>query len=166
MHGTMSLKFLESTVCRRVLRDFAALSGFDIHILHLQIYCLNSYMSCKHYIMSEAGTRLHTDGHTAYSLMVTICAACKGYVHWPLEVKSSTPEVLLLSRRSQTLLQRRTILFSQRGMTILGIGYSLKLIRKYVVFVTDLFKFPACILDISKARMELKDRRNSCQRFA
>jgi hypothetical protein len=48
--------------------------------------------------------------------------------------------------------------FSQRGMTKQGRGYCLKLIRKYVVFVTDLFKLPACILDISKARMELKDR--------
>jgi hypothetical protein len=43
-------------------------------------------------------------------------------------------------------------------MTIQGRGYCLKLISKYVVFVTDLFKLPACILDISKARMELKDR--------
>jgi len=118
-------------------------------------------MSCKHYIMSEAGTGLHTDGHTQYSLMVTICASCKGYVHWPLKVKLSTPDVLLLSRRTQTLLQRRNILFSQRGMTILGIGYCLKLISKHVIFVTDLFKLPACILDISKARMELKDRRKS-----
>jgi len=34
----------------------------------------------------------------------------------------------------------------------------LKLISKYVVFVTDLFKLSAYFLDISKARMELKDR--------
>jgi hypothetical protein len=43
-------------------------------------------------------------------------------------------------------------------MTILGIGYRPKLISKYVVFVTDIFQLPACILDISKARMKLKDR--------
>jgi hypothetical protein len=111
-----------------------------------------------HCIMSEAGRGLHTDAHTQYSIMFTICASCKGYVHWPLEVNLSNPEVLLFSRRTQTLLQRRIIFFSQRGMTILGRGYRLKLISKYVVFVTHLFKLPACILDISKARMELKDR--------
>ena len=48
-------------------------------------------MSCRHYIISEAGTGLHTDGHTQYSLMFTICASCKGNVHWPLEVNLSTP---------------------------------------------------------------------------
>ena len=109
-------------------------------------------------ILSEAGIGLHTDGHTQYSLMFAICASSSGYGYWPLEVNLSTPEVLLSSRRTQTLLQRRIIFFSQRGMTILGRGHRLKLISKYVVFVTDLFKLPACILDISKVRMGLKDR--------
>ena len=107
-------------------------------------------MSCMHYIMSEVGTGLNTDGNTQYSLIFTICASCKGYVYWPLEVNLSTLEVLLFSRRTQTLLQRRNIFFSQRGMTILGRGHRLKLISKYVVVVTDLFKLPACILDVSK----------------
>jgi hypothetical protein len=121
-------------------------------------------MSCKHYIMSEAITGLQTDGHTQYSFMLTICASCKGYVHWPLELNLSTPEILLFSRRTQTLLQRRNIFFSQRGMTILGRGHRLKLISKYVVFVTDLFKLSACILDISKTRMELTDRSLAVER--
>jgi hypothetical protein len=86
--------------------------------------------------MSEAGTALHTAGHTQCSLIFTICASCRGYVHWPLEVNLSVPEVLLFSR-TRTLLQRIITFFSKRGMTILGRGYRLKLISKYVVFVTD-----------------------------